>query len=188
MSDAAATWSLDARSKPAPDDAPRFGWAIKLVSMVTVATYVLAGAAKLRQSGLHWISGDILTNQIAYDNLRKAVLGDRYSPFGAAAVRHPWVMKPLAALSIVIEIGAPIALFGRRIGRLWSLLAFGFHLGVAALMAILFPYPVFGIAYLSFLEPEQIIERVAKRLRNRRHAPAARESASPSRSPGPPAG
>jgi hypothetical protein len=72
MSDAAAAWSLDARHSPTdvPLEGPRYGWTVRLLSIVTVTTYVLAGVAKLRQSGLHWIAGDILTNQIAYDNLR----------------------------------------------------------------------------------------------------------------------
>jgi hypothetical protein len=179
-SDASAAWSLDARGKPPPEIAPRFGWPVMLASIVTVTTYLLAGIAKVRTSGLHWVAGDILTNQIAYDNLRKAVLGDRYSPIGAFAVRHAYLMKPLAALSMVLELGAPLALFGRRIGKAWSAVAWAFHVGVLALMAILFPYPLVGIAYLSFLEPERVARafvRLWRRVRGRPAAPAGVDGA-----------
>jgi hypothetical protein len=179
VSDASAAWSLDARGKPAPADAPRFGWPLRLASMVTVATYWLAGLAKLRESGLTWISGDILTNQIAYDNLRKAVLGDRYSPIGAFAVRHSWVMKPLAALSVALEVGAPIAFVGGRVTRVWCFLAWGFHAGIVALMAILFPYPLSTIAYLSFLEPEKGLRWIAALVRRRKNVNPLHLASSP---------
>lgn len=166
-SDAAATWSLDAKraSRPAPEDAARFGWPIRLLSLVTVTTYVLAGIAKLRVTGAEWISGDVLVNQIAYDNARKAVLGDTYSPLGVYALRHTWIFKPLALASVALEVGAPVALVGGRVGKAWAAFAWSFHVGVFALMAIFFPYPILGLAFVSFLEPERLLERVARRWR-----------------------
>jgi hypothetical protein len=155
-SDAAAVWSLDARRKEATvEPSPRFGWPVRLVSIVTVATYVLAGAAKLRMTGVDWISGDVLRHHIAYDNARKAALGGPYSHLGAALVQHAWAMKPLAFASVVLELGAPLALLGRRIAGVWALFAFGFHAGVSVLMAIVFPYPLLGVAFLSFFAPEK---------------------------------
>ena len=55
------------------------------------------------------------------------------------------------------KLGAPIALFGGRIARVWALTAWLFHLGVLALMNIVFPYPLLGVAFLPLLEPEKII-------------------------------
>lgn len=173
LGDAAAVWSLDAgrRAKDAapPDDAARFGWPVRLLSIVTVTAYVLAGVAKLRHAGAEWLSGDILTHQIAYDNVRKAALGDAYSPLGAWVVRHAWALRPLAVLSVALELGAPIALVGGRVTKAWALAAWSFHAGVFALMAIFFPYPMLGFAFLSLFAPERILERLIA-LRERRRA------------------
>lgn len=57
------------------------GWAVRVMSLVTVATYVVAGAAKLRfGGGLDWLDGDRLLRLVGHDNLRKRLLGDPYSP------------------------------------------------------------------------------------------------------------
>ena len=160
-SDAAAVWSLDARRNGAPiEPSARFGWPVRLVSIVTVATYVLAGVAKLRMTGVDWIAGDVLRHHIAYDNARKAALGGQYSRVGAALVQHAWAMRPLALASVALELGAPLALLGKRIAGVWALAAFGFHAGVSVLMAIVFPYPLLGVAFLSFFAPENWLVRV----------------------------
>lgn len=184
LGDAAGAWSLDAsrRSKDAsgPEDAPRFGWPVRLMSLVTVTTYVLAGVAKLRHSGGEWLSGDILTHQIAYDNVRKAALGDAFSPIGAWVVRHGWALRPLAIVSVVFELGAPFALVGGRVTKAWAAVAWSFHAGVVALMAIFFPYPMLGFAFVSMFAPERIIERLIalrERRRARRAGPAVHSRA-----------
>ena len=102
------------------------------------------------------MSSDILRNYVAFDNLRKVELGDNYSQLGAALSRHPALFPPLAALSLGLELLAPLALLHRRIAFVWSALAWGFHLGVLALMWIFFPYPLFGLAYAPFVRLERL--------------------------------
>lgn len=111
------------------------------------------------------MTSDTLLNQVAYDNLRKALLGDTYSPIGAWSLGHRWIFTPLAMMSLVLEVGAPLVLFSTRLGRLWAFGMWGFHMGVLALMAIFFPYPLFGLAFASFFEPEKLIARAAARFR-----------------------
>jgi hypothetical protein len=125
---AARAVSLDACRAPA-DAAPSksIGATIQLINLVTVLSYVLAGIAKLRVSGFDWTTGDILRNHVAYDNLRKLLLGDSYSMLGAWAARHAWLFKPFAVLTIVVELGAPIALYGGRLARVWVLAIWSFH-------------------------------------------------------------
>lgn len=156
FTDAAAAWSFDARRNPEPP-APdrRYGWAIVLLSTVTVMAYLLAGVAKLRVTGASWAVGEVLRNHIAHDNLRKLLLGDGYSPIGGWLLRFPWLFPPFAALSLLLELLAPLALLGRRLGKAFAYAAFSFHLGVLLLMWILFPYPLSTIAFLSFFEPER---------------------------------
>jgi Vitamin K-dependent gamma-carboxylase len=161
FTDAAAGLSLDACRKPrlTPPSA-HFGAAIQLLGLVTVLSYVLAGVAKLRVSGFAWATGDILRNHVAYDNLRKALLGDSYSALGAWAAGHAWLFKPFAMVTIFVELSAPLALFGGRVAKVWVLLVWSFHLGVLALMWILFPYQLSFVAFVPFFHAERFFPRV----------------------------
>lgn len=146
----------------------RYGWPVRLVSLITVATYVIAGIAKQRNGGLHWITGDVLRNQVANDNLRKIVLGDTYSPIGARLVAHGWLFPPMALGTMIVELGAPLALIRGRIravmvGAMWF-----FHVAILGVMAILFIYPLTVIAYASLLRPERLADAVSARVRARR--------------------
>jgi hypothetical protein len=170
FSSAAAAWSYDAASvagsEPLKDS--RFGWPIKVLMLVTVVAYVLAGVAKLRIGGPGWITGDALRNQVAYDNLRKVVMGDAHSPLGAWMVRHWWVFPPMAILTLVVELGAPAALVRGRLRAMWVAGAWLFHVGIWMLMAIAFPFQLFGFAYAPFFDVERVGERVLVRVRARK--------------------
>ncbi len=154
---AADSHAWDARAQSAHAEDGRYGWPLKLMSVLTVIAYALAGVAKLRNAGWDWISGDQLRIQIAYDNLRKIELGDLYSPFGAWLVKFPWVFPPLAWFSLALELGAPLALFRRRWGVYWAWGVWAFHAGILAMMAILFAYPLSGVAFLSFTRAERLL-------------------------------
>lgn len=161
LSPAAAALSLDARGRPSPGDAPRarYGWAIRLMCAVTVTTYFIAGWSKLHNAGLGWVTSDTLRVYVAYDNLRKVELGAGYSWIGTALAQHGWLFPPMAAMSLLVELGAPLALLHPRVGRLWCGAAWSFHLGVVVLMAIVFHYPLAGVAYVSFFPVEALHTR-----------------------------
>jgi hypothetical protein len=91
----------------------RYGWPVRLCGVVVVITYVTAGLAKLRHSGLAWANGEALRHLVAYDNLRKQLLGDRYSPVGSWLVGQGWAFRPLAIVSLAVELGAWTVLLGR---------------------------------------------------------------------------
>jgi hypothetical protein len=153
---AADELSLDARRAPRPrEDHERYGWAPRAMAIVTVTTYALAGVAKLKLAGAGWLHGDYLRAEIAHDNLRKIELGSRYSPLGAWLVTFSWPFGALAWLTLLIELGAPLALFGGRVALAWAALAWSFHVGVAALMMIVFPYQLAVIAFLPFFPVER---------------------------------
>jgi hypothetical protein len=168
--------SLPEGERPQQRPSGRYGWAITAMGAVTVVTYLLAGVAKLRLGGLHWMSGEALRVQVAYDNLRKIELGSVYSPVGAAVVGFTPLFRVLGVMTLLLELGAPVALLGGRFSRGWAIGAYSFHLGVVVLMAIAFPYPLTGVAYASFFRVERLAEtkvglwlgrnaeRVAKRL------------------------
>jgi hypothetical protein len=60
-------------------------------------------------------------------------------------------------LTLVVELGAPMVLFGPRLRRAWMAMAWTFHVGVLALMAVLFPYPLVGVAFASMLPVERLV-------------------------------
>ena len=151
---------------------------LQVLAVVTVATYVAAGIAKVRGSGWAWFEGDVLRDKVAFDNLRKTVIGADASPLGTALVGYAWPWPPLAVLTMVVELGAPLALHGRRWAVAWAASAWAFHVGVVALMAIAFPYPLAGVAFAPLLPVEKLR---APSLRRRWSA-----SSSPSPSPSSP--
>ncbi len=172
---AADAWSLDARGRPTtPDEGEdvdeRYGWPVRLMCLLTVITYAIAGYTKLRVSGLQWATSDLLRNYVAYDALRKAELGSVHSPLGAWLASVPWVWQPIAFISLAIELGAPLALLGRRAAVVWVIAAWLFHVGVAALMAIVFVYPITGIAFAGFFPVERLMEKVHAKLAAARSA------------------
>ena len=165
----ADAYSLDARRLRRDPDASdgRYGWPIKLLILVTVLTYFVAGWAKMRNGGWDWVNGDVLRNQIANDNLRKLLAGDFYSPFGGWLTRYGWLFPPMAWASMIVEMGAPLALFGRRLGKLWAGAAWGFHAAILVLMMIVFPYQLLFVAFLPFFPIEEWYDRVAAAVRRR---------------------
>jgi len=145
----------------------RYGWGIQLMCLLTVLTYFISGQTKLRNAGLDWMTTDTLRNFVAYDNLRKAELGDSYSFLGAALVSHGWLFKPLAAFTLAAELGAPLAMLGGRIAKLWALSVWLFHVGILLVMAILFPYPLAGVAFAPFFPVEELWRPVKRLMRYR---------------------
>jgi hypothetical protein len=161
LAPAANAWAID---RPR-ESAAGHGWAIKLLVVLTAATYVLAGIAKLRIAGADWLDGELLRNHIAVDNLRKALLGDAIAPLAHPFLDHPGPLVVFSVMTLAIELGAPLVLVHRRIGYLWALGAWGFHVGVVLMMNIWFPYPLLGIAFLPLLPAERIVANVMRTAR-----------------------
>jgi hypothetical protein len=139
-------------------DSTTAGWPLRVMTLVTAATYVVAGIAKFRfGGGWDWLDGDRLLRLVAHDNLRKRLLGDPYSPLAAHVVGHPWVFRVGVWLTVLVELGAVVVVVGRRRLRIaWIVLAWLFHAGVLALMAVFFPYPLLGFAFASMLPVERL--------------------------------
>lgn len=163
-------WSLDARRSPGIRYEPHsaYGWPIKLMCWTLVIAYVLAGAAKLQNTGLAWMYGDDMRNHVALDNARKLLLGDIYSPLAAPLMHWNGMWRFLATLTVIAEVGAPIALLGTRVAMGWVLLVMSFHWGVLVLMMIVFPYQMTGVAFACFFPVERLLERVHGRWQRRR--------------------
>jgi len=163
LAPAAHAYAWDARLQHSTSEPPlrrpahgRYGWPLRLMSIITALTYVISGVAKLKHAGLVWVSSDVLRNQIALDNLRKIELGHIHSPLGVALLPYRSIFIVLAAWTLIVELGAPMIFINPRLARYWALAAWSFHIGIFLLMAIVFPYMALGFAYLSFFELENI--------------------------------
>lgn len=172
----------------APDGAGAVsGWPLRLMSAVTVITYALAGLAKLRLGGWGWVSGDALRHQVAFDNIRKEVVGSVSSPIAGLLLPHRWVWWPMGIATMLVELGAPLALLLRRsraawVAAAWIVAAWLFHVGIAVVMAILFFYPLSGVAFASMLPLERPVARW-QAWRVRRTGRTARSARSPRPAP-----
>ena len=157
LSPAADVWSLDARRHGARRREPTtYGLVMRISGVCVVASYVIAGIAKLRLGGLEWAVGDTLRNHVAYSAVRLELLGGEGSPFAATAVRNAWVLPPMATAALLIELAAPVAMLGRRLGSTWVVAAWSMHVGILALMLVGFPYPLFLVAFAPFFELERV--------------------------------
>ena len=159
LSPAADAWSLDARREHRlgdPSESVRYGFPIALAGLVLVTTYVIAGFAKLRYGGLDWVFGDTLRNHVAYAAARLDLLGASPSPLAGWAVGLDGIWPFVAATTILIELGAPVALLGGRIRTVWVLAAWLMHLGVLVFMLIGFPFPLFLVAFAPLYRIERL--------------------------------
>lgn len=160
---AADALSIDARRRggPTPPPSGAYGWGLSLAAAVAVVAYVLAGVAKIENGGTAFLSGENLRNYVAYDLVRKTELGSISTPIGEWMLRGtPWAFGALASGSLLVELGAPLALLHRGVGRIWAIASWAFHLGVLAVMAIAFVYPLSGIAFAPFFHCERAVRRL----------------------------
>lgn len=143
------------------------GWVLRTAAIVTVLAYLLAGITKLRNGGQAWLTGEALGGWLAWDALRKIELGSTASPLAPFVAARPALLQIFALYTLLVELGAPLALVHARASRAWAMLAWGFHAGILLTMWIGFFYPLSGVGLLSLLPAEKISEW-SGRLRRRR--------------------
>lgn len=181
LTPSADAYSLDAKTRGGAAPAPRYHWPLRVLGVITVSTYLVAGLAKLRYGGwsADWLSGELLRAHVAFDNLRKEALQHTVAPLGPWLVRQAAWFAPLAFMTMVVELAAPLALLHRRVAGVWAAAVWGFHFGVLLTMAILFPYPLSGVAFVGLVRSDRAwrfgpLTRFARRHLNAADLPAAR--------------
>lgn len=146
-----------------------FGGPVRLAAVVTVTTYALSGVAKLRDGGLGWATAETLQHHIAFSAARLDVLGGTTPPLAAWLVSHPQVLGPAAVGTVVVELGAPLALLGGRLRSAWVAATWSLHVGIALAMLVVWGYPLWGIAFAPLFD----LERLPARLRRHRRGSGA---------------
>lgn len=137
----------------------RYGWPVKLICSATVLTYFLAGVAKVNSDlGWSWAGGEALRLQVAADTLRKEVLGGgTATPLFEWMYEHSWMFLIMGVATLVLELGAPLALAHRRLGMGWALLTWLMHWGIFFVMDITFRFQLSGLIFLPFFELEKVL-------------------------------
>ena len=166
LAPSADAWSLDARGKAKPDASGSYGWPLRAMAVVAVVAYVLAGIAKFRWGTVGWLDGEVLRNLVATDTVRKMLLGSLYSPVASTMVEWRGAFMVFAVGTVILELGAPLALVGRRAAAAWVIAAIGFHWGVQVIMMITFPYPMFGFAFACMFPVDDWYMRWRSRRKN----------------------
>lgn len=161
-----------------------YGYPIMLLCAATAVTYVLSGVAKIASpAGLSWGLGDTLRSQVAFDGLRKDLIAKGAEPMAFILYENVGLATILGVGTLVLELGAPLALLNRRLGQLWAFGTFLMHWGIWAIMGITFWYHLSGLSFLPFLLEEWHVTRGremgARGLRTFREWQAGRNRAGP---------
>ncbi len=164
---AADAWSLDSRRSTKPGSWLfgttagqnwQYGWPIRLMMAVATAPYILSGIAKLAgPTGIGWITGEVMRDQVAIDALRKIVLGGSSSKAIYLLYSQTGLFMLLGLITMVVELGAPFALASRKWAMRWAVVAFLMHWGILLMMDITFRYQLSGAMYACFFPAEFVI-------------------------------
>ncbi len=156
----ADAYSLDSRSfaRFSSSSSWRYGWPIRLLCMVTVLTYFLSGVAKVAgPNGWEWANGELIRNWVAYDAMRKNLLGSWGSPLISLLFEELWFFHLISIFTLILELGAPLVLINPWFGYVWAVNAYAMHWGIFAIMTITFPYYLWGTIYASFFPVERLV-------------------------------
>lgn len=128
-----------------------YGGVATAMNIATCAVYFISGIAKVRSpQGWRWANGQTLRDQIAADAVRKEVFGTK-APKAAGDLYNAREFFTLAGVcTLVIELGAPISLMNLRAGQIFSIAAWGMHVGIRYIMGIKFTYNTSGLSYLPY--------------------------------------
>lgn len=141
----------------------RYGWPIRLINTATTLTYFLAGVAKVKGPlGWGWAGGETLRSQIGVDGLRKELLGEGAAPLAFTLYDKVGLFRMLAAGSLALELGAPLALLNKKLSRLWAINAFLMHWGIYFTMKITFRYQLAGLIFSPFFDLDRLVKRFVR--------------------------
>lgn len=174
LAPSARAWSLDAwraaRSGMQRIAQPlvswRFGWPIRLMCVSAIATYFIAGVAKVAGPlGWSWVGGEALRSQIAVDAVRKYALADNPPQLFSIIYDEVLLFLVIGVGSLALELAAPLFLVTKRAAKFWAIHAWLMHWGIFFIMGIRFRYQMWGLLFAPFFEVEKPIEKLIERWR-----------------------
>ena len=108
-------FSLDAalrRRRGLPDAAPsgEHRWPLVATQVVLSCVFFAAGWAKLRNSGLGFVTSDHMADIL----VKHQYIHEPWVDWGLFIARHAWLAKGMAASTLLLELAYPLALVSRR--------------------------------------------------------------------------
>ena len=186
-------WSIDRvirsyrAGPPVQPVAPsgEYNWPIKCVWLISALVFFAAGVAKLRFSGLAWITSDNMANMLLQHHYKS----DPIVGWGKIIANYPLLCQTLAAGTIVLELGFVLAIFSRIARWLFVPGMFVMQVGIALLMGVVFtqfmfvylfwiPWDALGRFILRHVRPDvrstiRLLRRRLWDLPQDRHDPAS---------------
>lgn len=151
-----------ARYEPGPSY--RFRWPIRLLQLGATLPYVVAGVAKVNgDAGWSWSLGGNLRDQITMNGLYYEVLRGGAEPITFHVYGYDGAFLAAATLTLILELGAPLALLHRYVGYVFVAGIMGMHWSILFLMGIPFPYQLYGWAFACFFEWDRPVALVMKK-------------------------
>ncbi len=87
-----------------------YRWPIRAIWLVLALVFFASGVAKLRYGGLAWITSD----NMAFILIRQQYGLTPLVNWGVYLAQSPWLYRPLALATVVLETGYPLAMVSRR--------------------------------------------------------------------------
>lgn len=158
------SWSLDRllrsyRAGPpvaASAASGEYNWPVKMVWLLSSLVFFAAGVAKLRYSGLEWITSDNMANMLIQHHYKS----DPIVGWGKVIANWPLVCKFLAAMTIFVELFFPLAMFNRWARWFFVASMFLMQVGIAVLMGVVFTQ--FMFVYLFWVPWDSVGRFVAR--------------------------
>ena len=147
-----------------------YRWPIRCVWIVFAVVFFSAGYSKLYGTGLTWVTSDQMSTVLLKDQYN----GSPPVRWGAWIARQPVLPHLMAASTLILELGYPLALFSRRLRLLFVPGMFFAQLGIRLLMGPAFwPFLICSVFWVpwSYVWPfsrlETTVERNSPSLRPR---------------------
>ena len=131
-----------------------YTWPIRFVWVAMAVIFCAAGISKLHHSGLDWIVSDNLSLLLLRQQYHLSD-GEPLTNWGIWVANHRWMARGMAAMSVVVETGFPLALFSRRARTLLVPAGLAFLVGIRILMGPTFEQ--FMMCYVFWVPWERVL-------------------------------
>jgi hypothetical protein len=133
-----------------------YRWPLRAIALLLATTFFAAGVAKLRRSGLAWITTENLEVQIV---ARRCFPGST-GRLGLALAASPWLCKAVAAATVAIELLCPLALVSARLRAVLVPASLLMLVGIALFFGPRFT--TFAILSLAWVPWERVAARLTR--------------------------
>jgi hypothetical protein len=162
---AGAAWSLDARQRPVAGPGPAFGWPVRTAMVVVAGAYCFTGLAKLLHAGPAWVtSGNLRWVLYAASDAQP-----HPNPFALFVADRPVLAHLVAAATLAVELGFPLALWRPRLAWAFVPAVLAMHAGIGLAMRLNY-WPMAAAVLVVLVDWPALADRLA-RPRDRAEAP-----------------